>query len=261
KQMFKQFDGTADPSFDENTQEKINNPGAQTSHSLTQKSDNRNYPNVNEKPVPVVSAPSGDNKQTVDMISLGNNLQAKGNIDEAIKSFDRAIKSDQNNAVALNNKGTALVEKGEFDKALDIFNQALKIDPDYKEAWNNKGIILKYQGKNAEAIEAFNKVLKIDPNDKTALKEKANAQIKMNVNANVTPTKTSGKNPTISTEVPSKVTPKAPQTTSLKSKQIEGCRLNQAGQAIEQSDYGLSNNAEEECKQCANVGIPIPFCD
>ena len=61
----------------------------------------------------------------------------KGEIDEAIGAFHRALEIDPKYAEAYNSLGAALSDKGELKKALKSFRRALEIDLDLPETQNN----------------------------------------------------------------------------------------------------------------------------
>ena len=48
---------------------------------------------------------------------------------EAIEWYDKALKIDPNNILALNNKGLALSNLGKYQEAIEWYDKALKIDP------------------------------------------------------------------------------------------------------------------------------------
>jgi tetratricopeptide (TPR) repeat protein len=95
--------------------------------------------------------------------NLGLALKAKGQLDEAIAAFRRAIALDPKLAVAHNNLGTALYAKGQVDEAIAAFRQAIKLDPKYANAHNNLGNALYDKGQVDEAIQAFRQAIKLDP--------------------------------------------------------------------------------------------------
>ena len=84
--------------------------------------------------------------------------------EEAIKCFDEAIKIDPKFAEAWYNKGIALRKLKKYEEAIKCFDEARKIDPNYAKAWNNKGIALGKRGKLDEAIKYFDEAIKINPN-------------------------------------------------------------------------------------------------
>ena len=58
---------------------------------------------------------------------------------EAIEWYDKALKIDPNNVIALYDKGFALNNLGKYEEAIEWYDKALKIDPNNVDALNNKG--------------------------------------------------------------------------------------------------------------------------
>jgi protein O-mannosyl-transferase len=79
------------------------------------------------------------------------------------------------NSVAHNNLGLTLACRGEVEEALAQYRKALEIDPDYDLAQNNMGIALANRGQVEEAIAYFRKVLQTKPDDYGMLNNLANA--------------------------------------------------------------------------------------
>jgi tetratricopeptide (TPR) repeat protein len=99
-------------------------------------------------------------------IKTGDILAALGDLERAIKDYDQAImhltESDKLK-VAWNNKGLSLRAIGKYDEAINSFDEALKIDPKLKEAWYNRGLALLSKGDKELARSAFREALEIDP--------------------------------------------------------------------------------------------------
>jgi protein O-mannosyl-transferase len=95
---------------------------------------------------------------------LGVALFQKGNGDEAIVSFQKALALNPNYADAHNSLGGVLLQKGDGKEAAAHFQKALEIDPDYTEAHNNLGNALLQKGSVDAAITHFQKALLINPN-------------------------------------------------------------------------------------------------
>ncbi|MBN1870748.1 MAG: tetratricopeptide repeat protein [Candidatus Omnitrophica bacterium] len=96
--------------------------------------------------------------------NLGNLYYYSGRIDEAVRSYEEALKIDPGYLAAYNNLGTAYYALGKKNEAMAAYEQALSMDPDDVEATNNLGVVYKDLGKTEEALRLYNKALKIDPN-------------------------------------------------------------------------------------------------
>jgi tetratricopeptide (TPR) repeat protein len=64
-----------------------------------------------------------------------------------------------------NNRGIAYGEKGQYDQAISDFNKAIEINPRYNKAYNNRGIVYRLKGQYDQAISDFNKAIEINPLD------------------------------------------------------------------------------------------------
>jgi tetratricopeptide (TPR) repeat protein len=65
--------------------------------------------------------------------------------------------------VTHNDLGTAFFQKGQLDEAIDQFQKALEIKPNFFEAHQNLGAALGQKGKLDEAIDQFREVLRLKP--------------------------------------------------------------------------------------------------
>ena len=59
--------------------------------------------------------------------------------DEALASYDEAIKINPDDAVVFYNRGIVLQALQRFDDALDSYDKAISIKSDYAEAHSNRG--------------------------------------------------------------------------------------------------------------------------
>jgi protein O-mannosyl-transferase len=96
--------------------------------------------------------------------NLGMFLTSRGQLDEAIAHLKKVVEIDPRIASAHGDLGTALVRKGRIDEAIAEYGKALKIKPDYAEAHNNLGVALHRQGRADEASAQYRKALEFDPN-------------------------------------------------------------------------------------------------
>ena len=95
--------------------------------------------------------------------NLGVALAGRGQVDEAIAHYQKAIKIDPGFAEAHNNFGMLLGHRGRFDEAITHLQRALQIKPDLAEAQDNLGLALAGRGQVDEAIACYRKALQIKP--------------------------------------------------------------------------------------------------
>ena len=94
---------------------------------------------------------------------MGIALRDKGDLDDAIKAYNKALSIKPDYADAYNNMGIALRDHGNLDDAITAYNKALLINPDYADAYNNMGNALNDQGNLDGAITSYDKALSIMP--------------------------------------------------------------------------------------------------
>jgi tetratricopeptide (TPR) repeat protein len=86
-----------------------------------------------------------------------------GELDEAIKRFEKAIAINPDYAEAHNNLGVTLQDVGLMNKAVTSYEKAIVSNPDYTEAHNNLGVTLQNLGLMDEAIISYEKALALNP--------------------------------------------------------------------------------------------------
>jgi tetratricopeptide (TPR) repeat protein len=84
------------------------------------------------------------NKQASELVSAGNQVQAR-------ELLEQALAVDPFSAATWLNKGNCLDDLGSYGEAVECYNQAIRIDPCQAETWYNKGISLKKMGRLQEA--------------------------------------------------------------------------------------------------------------
>ena len=86
--------------------------------------------------------------------NLGLALADKGQLDEAIASYKKALAIDPKHAMAHYDLGIALVRTAQVDEAIVWYKKAIALDPKYAEAHCNLGQAFRTQGRFAEALAA-----------------------------------------------------------------------------------------------------------
>jgi type IV pilus assembly protein PilF len=95
--------------------------------------------------------------------SMGAVYLNSNNLDEAVKSFNRALALDPKHYQSLNALGLTYSLKGDLREAEKYFLKCLEVSPTFSEAHNNLGMIYQEQGFLDKAEEEFKKVA-ADPN-------------------------------------------------------------------------------------------------
>ena len=94
---------------------------------------------------------------------LGVVLAQAGRLDEAVKSYQRAVAIDPGYAEALYNLGSALNRAGEQAAAFQAYERTVALDHGNFRAHNNLGNILLQMGRPEEAALHFREVTRLDP--------------------------------------------------------------------------------------------------
>ena len=94
---------------------------------------------------------------------LGVANGAKGNFEEAVASYKKALNLNSQYFEVLNNIGVAYTDWGKPDLALKYLEKALGINPNYAEAFNNIGNAKKKLSKIDLAIESYEKAIELNP--------------------------------------------------------------------------------------------------
>ncbi len=95
--------------------------------------------------------------------SLGRALAAHGQIEDAIKSLERALEIEPHDAIALSDLGNIHRQNSDSKAALACYEKAIGIDPNNALAFNNMGSLLRESGNSLEAIGRYRQALAIAP--------------------------------------------------------------------------------------------------
>ncbi len=95
-------------------------------------------------------------------------LARKGQYDEAITEFAKALEANPRDAEAYNSQGSTYTLKGQYDQALADFNKALELNPKYAKAYYNRALAYYYKGRYDEAIADLTKATELQPKDAEA---------------------------------------------------------------------------------------------
>jgi len=90
-------------------------------------------------------------------------LVKKGSDKDAVKIYQKAIQFNPKNLDLYHRLGEVFLKKGDFDKAIAVYEKSIEIAPDVSWSYNNLGDALAKQEKWERAIEAYRKAIELKP--------------------------------------------------------------------------------------------------
>lgn len=119
-----------------------------------------------------ISTIHGEELSSGDWSEMGNAQVGRGEYEEAVKSYDRAIGLDNYNPYLWYNKGLALTSLGRYEEALYCYHRATNIKPFDAEIWMSRGAALSALGRYEEALECYDRAVKFDSKNADAWNNK-----------------------------------------------------------------------------------------
>ena len=104
----------------------------------------------------------------------GNAHNNKGEYDQAIADYAKALELNQDYALAYYNRGNAYNNKGEYSQAIADYSKVLELNPDYVDAYYNRGNAYNNKGEYDQAIADYSKALELNPDDMDAYYNRGN---------------------------------------------------------------------------------------
>ena len=86
-----------------------------------------------------------------------------GQFQRAVQDFDAAIRLNPQNADAYNNRGLAFGELGDFNKAVQDFDASIRLNPQRADAYNNRGLAYGELGDFNKAVQDFDASIRLNP--------------------------------------------------------------------------------------------------
>ncbi len=102
----------------------------------------------------------------------GNMLNELGRYEEAMSSYDCALKIKPDNYFSWCKRGNILDRLGRYEEAISSYDCALKINPNYDFAWYLRGNVLGKTGKYKEAVSSYDRSIEIKPGNTEACRER-----------------------------------------------------------------------------------------
>lgn len=101
----------------------------------------------------------------VALYSLAIIANENGDARLALDYLDHAVLSSPSSAIGHYARGTVQQGLGLFEDAISSFNNALRLQPNYREAFTNKCAVLHSMSRQVEAVETMQKALEYFPDD------------------------------------------------------------------------------------------------
>lgn len=102
------------------------------------------------------------------LYALGKTQAQQGQTDEAIASYQDAVRLKPDYADAWNNLGLAYHKRGQFREALSAFQKLVRLEPTNEKGWILLGMTLDDDGQRPRAIEAVHEAIRLNPNEARA---------------------------------------------------------------------------------------------
>lgn len=115
-----------------------------------------------------ISPVHGEELSAGDWSEMGNAQAKRGEYEEAVASYDRAIGLDAYNPDLWYNKGLALSNLGRYEDALYCYQRATNIKPFDADIWLSRGAALSGLGRYEEALESYDRAVEFDSEDADA---------------------------------------------------------------------------------------------
>ena len=96
-------------------------------------------------------------------LNQGVRYEAKGEIDNAIASFTKAIESDEKNVAAYVARARIYLAKGDHDRAVADYSKIIEIEPDNATAYRNRGASHRLKARHDQAIADYTKAIELEP--------------------------------------------------------------------------------------------------
>jgi protein O-GlcNAc transferase len=110
---------------------------------------------------------------------LGVIALQKGRLEQGVEIITKAVALNENSAFAFNNLAKGLKDLGRFDEAIIHFQRALALAPDFADAQFSYGTALHFVNRSEDALAHFDKAIALHPNFVAALNNRGLALAKL----------------------------------------------------------------------------------
>lgn len=118
--------------------------------------------------LPLVAFGCGGSEDGTKHFTAAAELEASGQLEEAIVEYGKAIRINPRDIVALSNRGAIYNLLAQYQQAIESFNLAIGVNPNFNVLYNNRSISYYGLGRYDLALEDLNRVIKIEPRNSDA---------------------------------------------------------------------------------------------
>ncbi len=104
-------------------------------------------------------------------------LAGLGRWDEAVQSYEQAIRLNPGDVDAQVNRSVALIRLQRFEEALDACDRALKLQPNSANGHSNRGMVLRQLGRLDAALAAYDMAMRFQPDSPEIQYNRANLML------------------------------------------------------------------------------------
>jgi Tfp pilus assembly protein PilF len=95
--------------------------------------------------------------------NLGQIALDQGDLEGAVRYYQKAIQYRRTAPKTVNNLGTALARLGRYAEAIGYFEESIRLDPDYLSARYNHANVLNELGRSDEAVAEYRRLIEASP--------------------------------------------------------------------------------------------------
>jgi tetratricopeptide (TPR) repeat protein len=104
-------------------------------------------------------------KEYVKLYNQGVAANKKGDLDEAIRCYSRAISLKSDSYALYYVRGRVYSQNNQYDKAVSDLTRAITLKPGYAEAYNHRGVTYIGKGDKQKALADFRKACELGSKD------------------------------------------------------------------------------------------------
>lgn len=111
---------------------------------------------------------------------LGDLYRQQNRFEEAIQSYQQALKQEPNNLEVIGNLGITYKANHNLEEAISCYQKIIELNPRSLPAWGNLGNVYQEQRKFEEALHCYKKTLELDPNNPMTFNNIGNLYLSQN---------------------------------------------------------------------------------